>query len=91
MTTKNEIVSSLRIEPVNTDEYNQNLVKQLASHHKRKFLECIRNEHSFLHGKRYKSIFFNFHFIEEYYICLPISSRISSKPVWKSHKWTEPA
>lgn len=49
--TSCEIVSSLHIEPVNTDEYNRSLTKQLASHHKRKFLQCIQNEPNFLSGE----------------------------------------
>lgn len=48
---KTEIVSTLHIEPVNTDEYNRGLVKQLAPHHKQQFLECVRNERNFLYGK----------------------------------------
>lgn len=73
--TKNEIVSSLHIEPVNTDEYNRNLVKQLASHHKEKFLECIRKERNFLHGKRCKSTFLVF-----YLLLLNKSTFIFSSP-----------
>lgn len=48
---KSEIVSSLYIEPVNTDEYNRNLVQQLTQHHKQMLLECIRIERNFLYGK----------------------------------------
>lgn len=45
------ITSSIHIEPVNSDEYKQNLVEQLTTHHKRKFLEYVRSEPNFLKSK----------------------------------------
>lgn len=54
---KNDIVPSLSIEPVDTDEYNRNLVQQLTSRQKQMFLKCIRIEGNFSNGKCLQSIF----------------------------------
>lgn len=46
-----ETLSSLHIEPVDTDEYNRSLIIQLSSQHKRQLLQSIRREPNFLNGK----------------------------------------
>lgn len=48
------ILSSIRIEPVDSDEYNQSLVEQLTQYHKKKFLHYVKIEPTILSG-RFKS------------------------------------
>lgn len=45
------ILSSIRIEPVNSDEYHQNLIEQLTPYHKQKFLQYVKIESKLLIGK----------------------------------------
>ncbi|XP_031626972.1 zinc finger protein 91-like [Contarinia nasturtii] len=42
------ILSSIRIEPVDSDEYNQSLIEQLTPYHKQKLLQYVRKERHFL-------------------------------------------
>lgn len=43
--------SSIHIEPVDSNEYNQYLVEQLTKYHKQTFLRCVRKEPDFLNSK----------------------------------------
>lgn len=38
------ILSSIRIDPVDSDEYNQSLVEQLTPYHKQKLLQYLKTE-----------------------------------------------
>lgn len=44
------VLSSIHIEPVDSHEYNKNLVETLTPYHKQKFLQFVRTERSFLNG-----------------------------------------
>lgn len=44
------ILSSIHIEPVDSDEYNRSLVEQLTPYHKQKFLQFVK-ERGFFNGK----------------------------------------
>lgn len=51
------VLSSIRIEPVYTDDYIRNLVGQLTAYHKQKFLKYIHNEPSILNSKHFQLVF----------------------------------
>lgn len=44
------MLSSIHIEPVDSDEYNRSLVEQLTPYHKQKFLQFLK-ERDFFNGK----------------------------------------
>lgn len=49
--TSRPILSSICIEPVDSEEYNQNLVEELTVYHKQKFLHYLKIEPNILNGK----------------------------------------
>lgn len=54
------VLPSIHIEPVDSDEYNQSLVEQLTTFHKRKFLQHVRDKPNILYGEYSADFFFCF-------------------------------